>query len=87
MTITGINKKYVGDKTATFKITGTTLKAKDVVLEGTSNLVYTGEEHRPTVKINGLTEDVDYTVTYQNNKNAGTATVLIKGQKGYTGTV
>lgn len=87
VTITGTNEKYVGDKTATFKITGTTLKAKDVVLEGTSNLVYTGEEHRPTVKINGLTEDVDYTVIYQNNKNAGTATVLVKGQKGYTGTV
>ncbi|MBQ6734070.1 MAG: InlB B-repeat-containing protein, partial [Lachnospiraceae bacterium] len=34
-----------------------------------------------------LTAGTDYTVTYTNNKNAGTATVTITGKKSYTGTI
>ncbi len=48
-----------------------------------SSFVYDGKEKRPavTVKLAGrvLVEGRDYTVTYQNNINVGTATVLIKG--------
>jgi hypothetical protein len=33
-----------------------------------------------------LTEDTDYTVSYTNNTNAGTATVILTGQGDYTGT-
>ncbi len=47
---------------------------------------YTGSEITPPVTIRDgrdvLQKDVDYTVEYQNNKNAGTATVIIKGVAG-----
>ena len=33
-----------------------------------------------------LTKDKDYTVSYSNNTNPGTATITIKGQGNYTGT-
>lgn len=88
------NCKFIGEKTTTFKITGTPLKAADITLkdEKTSSpitnagLVYTGEELRPIVDSNTLSPE-NYTVTYQNNLKAGKATVLITGKNGYTGTV
>lgn len=52
--------------------------------------VYTGDPIKPavTVTIGGKTLDngTDYTVTYANNTNSGTATVTVKGQGDYTGT-
>ena len=41
----------------------------------------------PAVAIDGLTEGTDYTVEYQNNLDAGTASVLITGKGNYAGTV
>ena len=87
VTITGTKVKYVGEKTVSFKITGIALKAKDVQLRNATNLVYTGKAQRPTVTISNLRQNRDYTVEYQNNIDAGTATVIVKGLKGYTGTV
>lgn len=87
VTITGTKVKYVGDKTASFKITGTALKAKNVQLSNATSLVYTGKEQRPAVTVSGLQQGTDYSVEYQNNINAGTASVIVKGMKGYTGTV
>ncbi len=52
---------------------------------------YSGKAKTPSVKVkNGnatLKKDVDYTVTYSNNINAGMATVTIQGIGKYTGTV
>ncbi|MDE6767200.1 MAG: hypothetical protein K2J35_03275, partial [Eubacterium sp.] len=53
---------------------------------------YTGEEIKPTpvITINGnvtLQEGVDYTFSYENNINVGTATVIVNGFGTYTGTV
>lgn len=52
---------------------------------------YDGSEKEPTVTItNGdqiLEEGTDYTVTYSNNVNAGTASVTATGQGNYTGTI
>ncbi len=52
---------------------------------------YSGKEKTPWVKVkNGdaeLEKDVDYTVTYSNNVNAGMATITIEGIGKYTGTV
>ena len=87
VTITGTKVKYVGEKTASFKITGTPIKAKDVQLRNAENLVYTGKAQRPAVTITGLRQNRDYTVEYQNNTDAGTATVIVRGMKGCTGTV
>ena len=87
VTITGTKVKYVGEKTASFKITGTALKAKNVQLSNASNLVYTGKEQRPAVTVSGLRQGTDYSGSDQNNIEAGTATVIVKGMRGYTGTV
>ncbi|MBR1765251.1 MAG: hypothetical protein IJ746_07645, partial [Ruminococcus sp.] len=52
---------------------------------------YDGKAKTPTVTVkNGtkaLTKGTDYTVTYKNNTNAGTATVTITGKGSYTGTI
>lgn len=63
----------------------------DSSISGISNKTYTGSAIKPipTVTINGktLTNGTDYTVSYKNNTNVGTATVTITGKGGYTGTV
>ena len=78
-----------------FQITGTAIsKAKVTGLTG-QTFVYNGEFHTPeltlTMKLNGeektLTENKDYTVQWQKNQNAGTATVVFTGINGYTGTM
>jgi len=80
---------YAGVKTATFKITGTSLNKAVTVTA--SPQVYTGEELKPAVitSIAGdeLTEGTDYEVAYTKNTNAGTATVTVTGKGRYTGTV
>lgn len=54
------------------------------------SFTYTGSAITPavTVTYNGkqLTKDTDYTVSYQNNINPGTATVTVTGKGDYTGT-
>ncbi len=54
-----------------------------------SGLVYDGNQKRPdvTVRLNGvsLSKITDYTVTYSNNINVGTATVIITGAGNYSG--
>lgn len=66
-----------------------------LVIDTDNPYVYSGEEYKPkaSVKVfNGieetvLTEDTDYTLAYENNINAGTATVKITGTGDYSGTV
>ncbi len=53
---------------------------------------YTGSEKCPSVTVKTtkgttLKKDVNYTVTYSNNVNVGTATVTITGIGKYTGTI
>ena len=52
--------------------------------------VYTGSEIKPdiNIKMNDiyLVENTDYTITYQNNINVGTATIVINGMGNYSGT-
>ena len=90
--IEGIGK-YSGSKKVEFKIEGTAItKAK---VTGLQNTVYNGKLQTATPVLtvkNGkeeviLTEGVDYTVIYQNNKNTGTATVIFTGINGYYGTM
>ena len=56
-----------------------------------SEYTYDGTEKEPTLTItNGdqiLTEGIDYTISYSNNVNAGTASVTATGQGNYTGTI
>ena len=90
--------KYFGVKRVTFQIkaAATMNKAK---VQFTEAAVYTGSAVEPACtvtisqKVNGVTEnrplvkDTDYTVTYQNNVKAGTATAVFTGKGAYGGTL
>ena len=56
-----------------------------VVADNTNTYTYNGEYIEPDIRIAGLTKDVDYTLSFDNNKNAGTATVYAIGIGTYTG--
>ena len=62
----------------------------EIEVTNADSLVYTGKALTPEVKVtyNGaeLTEDKDYTVSYADNTNAGTATVTVDGKGNYEGT-
>ena len=89
---------YMGEKTVTFKITGTPMNK--VKINGVADCSY--EAGKTEYTQNGLeltyqksrTEEITvpadaYVVTYKNNTRAGKATVTCTGipEKGYTGTV
>lgn len=75
---------YTGTSSKTFiPIGNLNIKCKDVA--------YTGSEVKPEVTVQNdvktLTENVDYSLSYSNNKNVGEdAVVTIKGLKDYYGT-
>lgn len=94
VTITGIGK-YKDSTTRNFTITAApvvkqSITEKDVTLSATK---YTcnEKEKKPSVivKVGGktLVQGIDYTLTYKNNKNIGTATVTVVGSGNYTGVV
>ena len=65
--------------------------AKQKVSVSPASYVYDGTEKKPTVTVTdavtgkALTLNTDYTVSYKNNKNVGTATVTVTGQGNYKG--
>lgn len=73
----------------------TDLNAVSGTLTRVKAKVYDQNEYRPAVKVTvvenrkkiTLTEGLDYQVVYQNNVNAGTGTVLVKGIGSYKGTL
>lgn len=52
-----------------------------------TSYTYSGSACKPTVSNSKLVSGTDYTVSYSNNINVGTATVTITGKGAYTGTV
>lgn len=58
-----------------------------LVIAAIPNQTYTGSYIRPEVKVtlsnSSLTKDIDYTVSYSNNKNVGQATVTVNGRGSY----
>lgn len=78
----GKDVELITDRPAAVKIG----KAKVTAI---ADQVYTGKAIKPavTMKYSGkeLTKDTDYTVSYKNNKQVGTATVTITGKGGFTG--
>ena len=80
----------------------TQLDAEDIVLKQVSGFTYDGTKQKPSVTVqryvkpdsygtgmdkDDLTEGTDYTVSYKDNVNAGTATVTITGIGCYTDSV
>ena len=93
--ITGIETgKYVGSCTKTFAIKGTPFSKKTIEISGLqTKLPYTGKTlyQNPVLKDktsgNTLEKNVDYTVTYTNNRNAGKATMMLTGINKYSGAI
>ena len=63
----------------------------DCTVTGISAKTYNGKEQTQDISVKDgdllLKQDTDYKVTYQNNKNAGTATATITGLGWYTGSL
>ena len=78
-----------GNLTLNWKIIQATIADASVTLPQATYRV-TGSEitPEPTVVVNGrtLTKDTDYTVSYTDNTNIGTATVTVTGKNNYKGT-
>lgn len=96
--ITGIPESgYCGTKRVSFKITGTPIKKAIVTGLTGHKFVYEGTDITPqlqlgirinkTGEVKPLVMGIDYLVTWQKNRNAGTATVLFEGKGAYTGTL
>ena len=88
VTITG-KAEYDGIKrNASFKIIGKSISSATV--SETEAQVFTGTAITPVVSVKDgsktLQKDTDYTVDYENNINAGTATILIIGIGNYADT-
>lgn len=72
-----------------------TITTADIADGGTisdiSDYTYDGSAKKPTVKVQftgtTLTKNTDYSVSYSNNTNAGTATVKITGKRNFHGTL
>ena len=89
--ISGIGPYYEGKIEKTFTITGTAPEKEDISkltvnVEG-DIYIYTGKEITPKVTIEGLTEGVDYTVSYKNNIEVGQGSIVVKGIGKYSGTI
>lgn len=86
VTISG-RGRYTGTKTTNFRILGKDIS--NTTVSSIANQRYTGDEIRPTVTVKigntVLTKNVDYTLTYKNNINPGTASIVITGAGSYSG--
>ena len=89
VTITG-NGDYKGAVTKQFTILQRNINDSNIIVDDISSYTYTGNAFTPTpnVKYNGkaLSSSKDYTVSYNNNTDAGQANVVISGQGNFTGT-
>ena len=82
-------QNYDGRATAQWSIVAADALTFTINL-GSTSLVYNGTEQKPAVTVKDgettLVEGTDYTLTYANNVNVGTATVTDTGIGNYTGT-
>lgn len=86
VTITG-KGKYTGSITRNFLIK---YDMNKVSVSKIPAVNFTGENHTPSVTVTynkkTLVKNTDYTVTYSNNRNAGTAGITLTGKGKYSGT-
>ena len=89
VTIEGLGG-YEGSREIKFDISKTDISKFSASVQY-SQVVYDGTEKTPTVKVRSaggyLTQDKDYTLTFNNNLNYGTAEVIIDGIGGYEGQI
>lgn len=88
ITVSGYGK-YYGSFDINFDIVKT--NASNFTIYGLTDMPYTGSEQIPAASViygsTYLIEGTDYEIEYKNNINAGTATVVVTGIGGYTGTL
>ena len=81
VTVTGTGN-YTGKVTKSFTISKAQISSAAITYDA-GPYGYTGEEWKPEVAVSfndaALTADTDYTVSYENNINAGTAKIIITG--------
>lgn len=85
VTLTGINN-CTGSRTLTYEVLPISIADMPVSL-GQTDFEYDGSEKKPVVFIKGLASGTDYTVSYINNVNVGTATAIITGTGCYCGSI
>ena len=89
VTITG-KGSYSGSQTKNFTITPADLTKTTISLSA-SSFIYDGAEKKPAITIKArktqLTLNKDYTISYKNNMNVGTASVTVTGKGNYAGTI
>lgn len=85
-TVTGIGS-YTGTLKSNFTINEKSLRAGCTVTPKEDSVIYNGKEQKPGFIVKDgdrtLTEGKDYTVTYKNNVNVGTAKATISGINNY----
>lgn len=81
VTVTGTGN-YTGEVTKSFTISKAQISSAAITYDA-GPYGYTGKEWKPEVTVSfndaALTADTDYTVSYENNINAGTAKIIITG--------
>ena len=81
--------EYAGSMTKTFKINPKSLDGASIT--GIQDKTFTGSKIVQSPKVTDgnavLLEKTDYTLSYQDNINPGTAKILIKGIRNYTGII
>ena len=89
VTVTG-KGSYSGSQTKNFTITPADLTKATISLSA-SSFIYDGAEKKPAITIKAgkkqLTLNKDYTISYKNNTNVGTASVTVTGKGNYTGSI
>ncbi len=88
VSVVGIGN-YTKSTTLQYEILPTSIEdISGIVVNAPANVVYNGkpQQSKPTVMLNGriLKENIDYTLTYENNIKAGIATVVIHGKGNFT---
>ncbi|MBQ8298477.1 MAG: InlB B-repeat-containing protein [Clostridia bacterium] len=79
-------------KNLVWEITSYNLTGGKIAVSPLASVTYTGNEIRPipTITFDGkttLVSGTDYTLSYSNNVNVGTATITITGRGNYSGTI
>ena len=85
ITITGIGQ-YTGSITKNFTIKKINISKYPVTLSSMS-VNYTGKAVKPTATVGNLVRGKDYTISYNNNIETGTAWITINGIGNYSGSI
>ena len=99
VTIAGMGDYEGLNATATFDITGKLINDTDITEDAIADMEFNGAAMEPKVGLHyiytdpqeqyqdyTLTEGTDYTLSYKNNIQSGTATVVVTGMGNYSGT-